>query len=98
MNPNLSKDLVEEWGLKSLPEEKQAEIVERIGRLIYQAVLVRSLDILSEKEQTELDLLLDEDATTPEEVLLFLKSKIPTFDQLIIEERDKLKEDLIVPK
>lgn len=98
MNPNLSKDLVEEWGLKSLPEEKQKEIVERIGRLVYQAILVKSLDILSDKEQIELDLLLDEDITTPEDVLVFLKSKIPTFDQLIMEERNKLKEDLIVSK
>ena len=98
MNPNLSKDLLEEWGLKSLPEEKQKEIVERIGRLVYQAILVKSLDILSDKEQIELDLLLDEDITTPEDVLVFLKSKIPTFDQLIMEERNKLKEDLIVSK
>ena len=93
----LSKDMVAEWGLGALPEIKQVEMVDRIGRLLYQAILVRSLDILSEKEQTEFDSLLDEDTTTPQEVLQFLASKIPTFDEMRKEEVEKLKEDLLVP-
>lgn len=97
MNNILSKEIIAEWGLGSLPEMKQIEMVDRIGRLLYQAMLVRSLDILSEVEQTEFDLLLDEDTTTPKEVMEFLKSKIPTFDQMMNEEREKLKGDLLVP-
>jgi hypothetical protein len=93
----LSKDIIAEWGLTNLPEMKQVEMVDRIGRLLYQALLVRSLDILSEKEQIEFDLLLDKDATTPQNVLDFLKTKIPTFDLMVVEERDKLKDNLLVP-
>jgi len=93
----LSHEIIQEWGLGKLPEEKQVELVERIGRMIYQAVLVRALDILSEKEQVELDLLLDEDVTTPQDVLVFLNSKIPTFERLVQEERISLKEDILVP-
>ncbi len=95
MNP-LSKDIVSEWGLGELPQEEQIDMVDRIGRLIYQAVLVRSLDILSEIEQEEFDLLLDEDTTTPEEVVLFLERKIPTFKILLKEEVNKLKADILV--
>ena len=94
---NLSQEVIKEWGLGALPEAKQTEMVERIGRMIYQAVLVRSLDILSEKEQTEFDLLLDEDTTTPQEVLNFLNSKIPTFNVLFKEESEKLKMDILAP-
>lgn len=93
----LSKEIVQEWGLGKLPEPKQVEIVERIGRMIYQAILVRALDILTEKEQMELDLLLDEDTTTPQDVLAFLNTKIPTFERLVQEERMSLKEDILVP-
>ena len=92
----LSKDVVEVWALESLPEDKRVDIVERIGKMLYQAILVRSLDILSEKEQTEFDLLLDEDTTTPQDVLGFLQSKIPTFEKLVLEERKSLKENLLV--
>lgn len=97
MNTILSKDIVKEWGLGSLPETKQVEIVSRIGRIIYQAILVRALDILSEKEQEEFDALLDKDSTTPDDVLAFLQKKIPTFDQLVLEERKILKEDILIP-
>ncbi|MEY4602600.1 MAG: hypothetical protein RL292_541 [Candidatus Parcubacteria bacterium] len=95
MNP-LSKDIISEWGLGELPQEEQIDMVDRIGRLIYQALLVRSLDILSEVEQEEFDLLLDEDTTTPEEVVLFLERKIPTFKLLLKEEVSKLKSDILV--
>ena len=97
MNNILSKDIIAEWGLQSLPEMKQIEMVDRIGRLLYQALLVRSLDILSENEQTEFDKILDVETTTPQDVLFFLKSKIPTFDTMVVEERGKLKDDLLIP-
>ncbi len=96
MNNSLSKDIIKEWGLGSLSPEKQMEMVERIGRIIYQAVLVRTLDILSEKDQDEFDALLDQDTTTPDEVLAFLQKKIPTFEQIMLEERKSIKEDLLV--
>ncbi len=95
MNP-ISKDIVSEWGLGDLPQEEQIDMVDRIGRLIYQAILVRSLDILSEVEQDEFDLLLNEDATTPEDVVLFLERKIPTFTLLLKEEIAKLKADILI--
>jgi hypothetical protein len=93
----LAKDIIKEWGLESLPQNKRAEVVERIGRMIYQAILVRSLDILSEKEQNEFDKLLDNDETTPQDVMAFLHSKIPTFEMLLGEEREKLKTDMLSP-
>lgn len=93
----LPKETVVEWGLQNLPEEKQVEMVDRIGRFIYQAVLVRALDILSDKEQEEFDVLFEKDSTTPEDVLRFLASKIPTLEALVAEEREKLKDDILVP-
>ncbi len=97
MNTSLSKEIIKEWGLQSLPAEKQEEVVERIGRLIYQAILVRSLDILSEKEQDDLDKILDQDETTPQTVFAFLESKIPTFQDLLRDEKASLKRDILMP-
>ncbi len=96
MNIPISKDIIKEWGLQSMPPEKQEEIIERIGRMLYQAILVRSLDILSEKEQNEFDTILDKDDTTPQNVLAFLESKIPTFQTLLSEEKMSLKRDILV--
>lgn len=94
MNQTTFEDSVKEWGLANLPKDKQEEMVERIGRLLYQAVLSRAVDILSEKEQTELDLLLNEDTTTADDVLNFIAQKIPDFAKITLEEKVKLKTDL----
>jgi hypothetical protein len=93
----LSKDIIREWGLEDLSETKQIELVDRIGKLLYQAILVRSLDILSEKEESELDVILDKDASTAQDILIFLQSKIKNFDTIVAEEREKLKENIMVP-
>lgn len=92
----LSKEITKEWGLDSLPSEKREETVSRIGRILYQAILVRTLDILSDSEQDELDDLMNKNTTTPKDVLLFLKSKIPTFEDLLREERDNLKDQILL--
>lgn len=92
----LSKEIIKEWKLDSLPETKREEVVNRIGRILYQAILVRTLEILSDEEQTELDGIMDKNETTPKDVLLFLKKKIPTFETLVKEERDNLKSDILL--
>lgn len=90
MNP-LSQDIIQGWELESLPEIRQVEMIDRIGRILYQAILVRALDILTDKEQDQLDELLAEDDTKPQDVLGFLEARIPTFKQLVREEREHIK-------
>ena len=92
----LPKEIIREWNLEKMSPLKQKEAVERIGRILYQAILVKSLDILSDTQQAELDSLLNQDRTTPDQVLKFLKTKIPNFDSVLIEARQALKEDLVV--
>lgn len=92
----LSKEIAKEWELSKLPESKREEMVNRIGRIIYQAVLVRTLDILSEDEQNELDEIMNKNSTTPKDIFIFLKKKIPTFDELVREERDSLREQILL--
>lgn len=96
MNTSVTKKTIIEWGLGTLSESAQVEMIDRIGRLLYQALLVRSLDILSEKEQEELDRLLDQDSTSPDDVFIYLSQKIPTFNILVKDEREKLKEDILM--
>ncbi len=92
----LSKEIIKEWNLDSLSETKREEVVNKIGRILYQAILVRTLDILGEEDQNELDTLMDKDSVTPKEVLTFLRKKIPTFESLVREERENLKRDILV--
>ncbi len=92
----LSKEITKEWDLSKIPLEKREDAVNRIGRILYQAILVRTLDILSSEEQNELDEIMNKNSTTPKDIFLFLRSKIPTFDELVREERDNLKEEILL--
>ena len=93
---NFPKDIIKEWNMKAKSEAEVAPEVLAIGKTIYQAILVKSLDILNEKEEEALDTLLDKDTTTTGDVLKFLKSKIPTFDILVKEERERIKSGLVL--
>lgn len=92
----LSEEMLKELDISSLSQAEQKLAIDRVGRTIFQAVLVKSLDILSVKEEEELDLLLDKNNTKTEDVLNFLRSKIPTFNKLLKDERQNLKGDLLV--
>ena len=92
----LSQKIINEWHTEEMTEQEQADFVAQIGRVLYQALLVRSLDILSEVEEAQLDLLLGRDETSVEDVLVFLEKKIPTFDMLLREEIENLKKDVFV--
>ena len=90
----LSKEIIKEWDLSDVPQSRRSEVISRIGGIIYQAVLVRSLEILLQEDEEELDSLMNKDETTSEDVLKFLKSKTSTFDELVAEERQNLKKDI----
>jgi hypothetical protein len=91
----IPKDMLKELGVSSLPEAEQKDALEKIGRTLVQAVLVKSLDILSIEEEEELDKIMDKDKTTTNDILAFLASKIPTFSKLVKDERNNLKEELV---
>ena len=74
---------------KLSPEEKQETIV-RVGALIYQNVLMRVMEMITEADQDEFEKLLDNNAK-PEEIFMFLKNKVADFEKIIDEEANKFK-------
>ncbi len=91
----ITPDIITDWHLEHLSAEDQIEVLDRVGKMLYQAVLVRSLDILSAKEQGELDTLLDQEETTSADVYQFLQQKIEKFGDIVYEEREGLRKILL---
>lgn len=71
--------------ISALPPNEQEEIILRVGALIYQNVLTRSIVIMSNEDQDAFEKLLDKPAEIPE-IFQFLKNKIPDFEKIIEEE------------
>lgn len=90
MNP-IQKNITNALEIDSLPPEEQQEIILRVGAIIYQNVLIRVMEILTDSEQDEFEKLLDTGAK-PEEIFAFLKDKVKDFEKIIDEEAVKFRD------
>lgn len=91
-------NLIEELGLQNAPEEKQKEILDRAGKLVMGNMMLKVIPMLSEEDQKELERLLDgvEKGTSNETQLWgFLSYKINDLDQILKEEVEKIRNELI---
>ena len=96
MDNIFNQNIINYLGLEHLDQEKQEETLLRIGKVIYQAMMLRVMDILSEDEQKEFEQVLDAvgaDESKQGDIMTFLNSKIPNLDEIAKEEISKFKED-----
>ena len=86
-------NLIEMFELDKLPPEKALEMVERLSKLVFQAVLVRALPLLSEENLNAYEKIVD--ANEGGEVLFkFLGEKVSGFDTMIAEEAEALRAEM----
>ena|ERR1035437_4719497 len=86
INDNIIKTL----GIDALPVEQQKEAMEKLGAIVYQEVMLRVLDIMTEEEKDEFEKLIEKNPD-PETMFTFLAEKVPTIDTIVAEEAEKLR-------
>lgn len=92
MFDKINKSIVEILGISSLPEEKQKDALEKLGAIVYQEVMLRVLDIMTETDKDEFERLIEKDPS-PETMFTFLAQKVPNLDEIVIEEAKSLQEE-----
>lgn len=100
MDKYLKANLITELGIDKLPPERQAELLLKIGDVLYQAVIGRVVEELSESDRDEFDKLLalrigglDEKKDDEDAVFNFLHSKLPNLDEIVNEEIAEFKKE-----
>lgn len=88
----VKKTLVDMFNLDELPPEKAGEMVDRLGKMVFQAVLVRALPMLSEEDFNEYEKI--SDTGEGDAILKFMSEKIPDFTKMIEEEAETLRTEL----
>jgi len=88
MDDALKRNLITELGIDKLPVGQQEDILLQSGNIIFQSILNRTIPLLSDKEQTEFEQVLEtaKGDRAGEIVFNFLKSKLPNLDTIIKEE------------
>lgn len=89
----IKQTIVDLFELDKMAPEKAAETADRLGKLIFQAVLVRVLPLLSEKDLTEYEKIVDS-KEGGEVIFKFLGEKIPDLENIIKEESEALRAEL----
>jgi hypothetical protein len=89
MNP-IQKNISKVLELENLPLEERQEVILRVGALIYQNVLMRAMEIMTEKDKDEFEEMLDKNAG-PEDIFSFLSERVKNFEKIIEEEAVKFK-------
>lgn len=87
------KDLIKELNLEGLPEEKQAKLIYEMVNLVYDRILFRIADDLTEDEAIELNKLLD--SGEEKKIFEFLERKVPDFITLLKEEIKNFEDRMI---
>ncbi len=90
----IKQNLIEVFEIEKLPVDKQEETLARIGKIIFQAVLLRILPLLDETDTAQFEKLADEGAR-PEDLFEFFMNKIPNFTEIVAEEAENFKKEAI---
>ena len=88
----IRNNIISLFGIDKLPGEKQEETIARIGKIIFQAALMRILPLLEEEDAEKYDKLV-EGGTSPENLLDFFFEKVPSFLQIVAEESENFRKE-----
>lgn len=92
MDQKLRQTIINAYNLGPLPESEQDDIIERIGSLIFQSILMRVMEDMPESDQTKFEDLLDADAS-PEIIVGFLRDNVSNFEEISKEEAEKFQRE-----
>src|SRR3989344_4676425 len=91
MDDNFKKQIANDFGLQNMPREEQEKFIERIGNMLFEAVVERSIDSMDEKTANDFETLIGTVSGDYDKVITFLKSNIPAFQEIVSDEMSRLK-------
>jgi len=84
--------LIKKLGLENLSEEEKLKVLEETSDIVFDRVLIRLMNELSEEEANEFNNLLENEKE--DEVAKVLYAKFPNINDIFDEEIEKVKEEL----
>lgn len=93
MDTILQENIIKDLGLDALPESEREEALMSIGKMVFQGVLMRAINELSDEDAEAFGKLMEEKPDDQQAVLDFLQSKVSNFDEIVKEEAMNFKRD-----
>lgn len=83
--------IIETFNLSELPQEIQQEMIDTVGEIVVQGLVIRATEHMTQEQADEFETVLD-NAADAEDVLQFIEAIIPDFDQAVVDEIVMVKE------
>ena len=99
MDKETREKMVEEWGLAGFSEKEQDDFIDKIGQALYQSVVMRATDEMTDEEQEVFETFLEQAGEKADlfTVLDYLHQNVQGFDDMLAEETEKLKKEVLTP-
>lgn len=91
MNDELKKKIIEDFGLGKMPPEEQDKFIEKIGNMLFEAVIERSIDNMDKEAMTDFDEVISNAGEDYQKVITFLSQRVEGFKEIVSEEMARLK-------
>jgi hypothetical protein len=91
MNEEFNKKIIDDFGLSGMDSREQERMIEKIGNLLFESVVERSVDAMDEEVMNQFDGAIANAGSDYQQIISFLKSKVPGFDTIVSEEMSRLK-------
>jgi hypothetical protein len=87
----IAQEIVKKMQVEALPPEEQAKMVEQFSEILFQAILARGLEALSEEQKDALDKELEKNPNGgPDLFMDFFVTNIPDFQSMMDEEMQRI--------
>jgi len=91
MDDQIKQKIATDFGFAGLPPLEQERMIEKVGNMLFESVLERSFDSLSDKDLTEYESMLGGSGADYQKIMSFFKERVPTFSTIVSEELNRLK-------
>ena len=90
MDEKFKQKIAKDFGLVSMDGRQQEEMIEKIGNMLFESVIERSVDLMDESVMGEFETTIAEAGSDYQKVIAFLKTKVTGFDKIVSEELSRL--------
>lgn len=91
MSDDINKKIAKDFGLDNMDSRQQEVMVEKIGNLLFESVIERSVDKMDEEMMNDFEKVIDVAGGDYQKVVGFLKERVPEFNKIVSEELQRLK-------
>ena len=95
MEENFKNKIIEDFGLGKMEKVAQEKMIERIGNMLFESIIERSIDLLDENGLSKFEVIIASTGSGDyQKVINFLKDEVPGFKNVVSDELAYLKKTM----